>query len=215
MAKRVSITRAQRESRIGAELLELCQRVTEDGRLSEKGIKEIVRWLRNNRDADLPAKDFLLEKVARIVADRHVTLEEQKELYKSIEAILPPNSRKVAVRQRKELEVACNDCAKLAKNRGETEQRKRVCSDGETNTAIAENGREYNLNSLTQRVEYGEETFLGIARRLGDEVAAMVEKNVKLSWFNGNWNVDLSVLASWEGHLAKAVAASCCEGLSL
>jgi predicted nucleotide-binding protein len=38
---------------------------------------------------------------------------------------------------------------------------------------------------------------------------------VRLSWFSGNWNVGWLLLASGERHRAKAVAASCCEGLSL
>jgi hypothetical protein len=41
------------------------------------------------------------------------------------------------------------------------------------------------------------------------------ERYLKVSWFSGNWNVDRLALASWEGHPTKAVAASCCKGLSL
>jgi hypothetical protein len=38
---------------------------------------------------------------------------------------------------------------------------------------------------------------------------------IVVSWFSGNWNVGRSMLASLEGHPAEAIAASCCEGLSL
>ncbi|MDD4888308.1 MAG: HIRAN domain-containing protein [Phycisphaerae bacterium] len=123
MPERVSLTKAQRESGIGAELLVLCQSMTEDGTLSLDEIKELVRWLRDNREADLPAKDYLFETVSRIVADRKVTRDEQKELYRAIEIVLPPDARRVAAAHRKALEAEIKSREKLAKE-GEKERKK-------------------------------------------------------------------------------------------
>lgn len=94
--KRISITKAQRDTAIGVELLELCQTITEDGSISRDEIIALTRWLRRNRHADLPAIAFLTATVEKIIADRKVTQEERKELYKAIERILPPDLRKEA-----------------------------------------------------------------------------------------------------------------------
>ncbi|HZN35070.1 MAG TPA: hypothetical protein VFB80_14675, partial [Pirellulaceae bacterium] len=68
MAKRPIIAKADRESGPGAELLALCQRITEHGKLTEEGIKELIRWLRNNKAVNLPAKDYLTEILSQIAA---------------------------------------------------------------------------------------------------------------------------------------------------
>jgi hypothetical protein len=105
MAKRVSLTKTQRTAGIGAELLALCQSVTDDGSISKDEVLALMRWLKDNRDADLPAIAFLAQTVEQIIADRKVTKEERAELYKAIELVLPPDARKDAVAARKELEA--------------------------------------------------------------------------------------------------------------
>jgi hypothetical protein len=103
--KRVSLTKAQVQAGIGAELLALCQTVTEDGSLSKEEIVEIRNWLLANRSSDLPAIDFLVATLERIVADGKVTKEERRELYQAIEKVLPPEARKDAVANRKVVEA--------------------------------------------------------------------------------------------------------------
>lgn len=105
MQERVSLTKSQRESGIGAELLSLCQAVTDDGQLSKSEVLELRRWLKTNRRADLPAIAFLNKTVERIIADRRITREERRELYHAIELILPPAARKEAVEARREAEA--------------------------------------------------------------------------------------------------------------
>jgi hypothetical protein len=102
--KRVSLTKSQRSSGVGAELLALCQAVTDDGYLSKDEVVELRRWLKDNRDGDLPAIAFLSETVERIIADHRITREERHELYRAIELVLPPDARKEAVDARREAE---------------------------------------------------------------------------------------------------------------
>ena len=104
MSRRVSLTKSERSSGIGAELLVLCQTVTDDGYLSKDEINELRRWLKDNRDTDLPAIAFLHETVERILADRRITREERQELYQAIELVLPPEARREAVDARREAE---------------------------------------------------------------------------------------------------------------
>ena len=116
---RVSLTKAQVQAGLGAELLVLCQSVTEDGSLSKDEILALRAWLETNRSSDLPAIGFLATTLERIIADGRVTKEERKELYQAIEAVLPPELRKEAKQQRKAVEAE-----QKAKEREERESQK-------------------------------------------------------------------------------------------
>lgn len=102
---RVSLSKAQIQEGVGAELLTLCQTVTADGVLTLAEINELRAWLDVNRNSDLPAIGFLVATLDRILADGKVTPDERKELYASIEKVLPPEARKGAVAQRKAFEA--------------------------------------------------------------------------------------------------------------
>jgi hypothetical protein len=102
---RISLTKAQLQTAAGAELLALCQSVTEDGSLSKEEIIGIRDWLVRNRDVELPSVQFLFETLKSILADGKVTKEERTELYKAIETVLPPEARKQAKEQRKQVEA--------------------------------------------------------------------------------------------------------------
>lgn len=93
MARRTSITKLQRETAAAADLIALCQTITEDGRLSEEEIHALRRWLDERRGSGLPAIEFLTETVNRILADGKITPEEQTELYLAIETALPQDIR--------------------------------------------------------------------------------------------------------------------------
>lgn len=182
MAKRVSLSKSDRATPVGAALLSLCQRITEPGKLTEQGIKELIAWLRNNRDPALPAKEFLTAIVVRIVSDRTVTKDELRELHAAIESVMPRDARAQSVLRRKELAAAKKQREKLAKE----EQKKRAEEQHEQAMAAAgivlltaANGRKYQLHSLIGEVEYGRESLEGMAARLGNEVAAVVAQHVK------------------------------------
>jgi hypothetical protein len=101
---RISLTKTQRNTAAGTELLALCQTVTSDGSLSDAEVTELQHWLDENRSSDLPAIEFLTGVVVKILADGKVTSEERTELYKSIEAVLPPELRRDAIARRRVIE---------------------------------------------------------------------------------------------------------------
>src|SRR5262245_22775495 len=102
--QRVSLTKTQRNTVVGTELLALCQTMTADGSLSEAEVGELRSWLEQNREVDLPARLFLSATVERILADGMVTQEERTELYKAIESVLPIEIRRDATSRRRTAE---------------------------------------------------------------------------------------------------------------
>jgi hypothetical protein len=101
---RISLSKTQRNTAAGTELLSLCQTVTADGSLSEAEVTEIQHWLDENRSSDLPAIEFLTGVVGKILADGKVTPEERTELYKAVENVLPPELRREAIARRRIVE---------------------------------------------------------------------------------------------------------------
>lgn len=125
---RISLTKKQRESEIGAELLSLCQTATADGSLSPEEIVALRDWLDDNKDADLPAISHLTGVVHTIIADRRVTLEERRELFIAIEAVLPADIRgisKNARRTREERERQRLRIQREAERQRQSEERER------------------------------------------------------------------------------------------
>lgn len=80
MARRISITKRQRETAAATDLIALCQTVTEDGSLGEDEVGAMAQWLIDNVAVDLPAKEFLWATVERVIADGKVTPDERQEL---------------------------------------------------------------------------------------------------------------------------------------
>src|SRR5882672_1133411 len=91
--RRVSLTKLQRRTAAGAELICLCQTITEDGHIEDQEVAALRQGVDDNTSLDLPARDFLLETVRRIIADGRVTEGERRELYQAIEKVLPPDIR--------------------------------------------------------------------------------------------------------------------------
>lgn len=93
MARRLSITKLQRRTAAAVDLIALCQTITADGRLADDETVALKQWLTDNQHVDLPAKDFLALKVAKILSDGKVSDEECDELYTMIETALPVDVR--------------------------------------------------------------------------------------------------------------------------
>ena len=91
--RRASITKLQRETAAGAELIALCQTVTGDGRLVDDEIASLRQWLQDYRGSEFPAVALLRKTVERILADGRVTSQEREDLYRAIETVLPPDIR--------------------------------------------------------------------------------------------------------------------------
>ena len=114
--RRISLTKTQRESGAGAELLSLCQVVTTDGSLSDEEVSSLRSWLQEHKNDDLPAISHLTKVVETIVADGRVTPEERRELYIALEAVLPPDVRETAKRARRSVEEKEKDRLRLQRN---------------------------------------------------------------------------------------------------
>lgn len=99
---RRSLTKSQLATAAGAELLELCQSITADGRLDQSDVEALQRWMDERRDADIPGAEFLRAAVTAILADGRVSDQERRELYRTIESVLPPALRLAAVAARRE-----------------------------------------------------------------------------------------------------------------
>jgi hypothetical protein len=102
--RRLSLTKAQRQTEVGVELISLCQSFTEDGSLSEQEVVDLRKWLDDNRASDLPAIAFLTETVLKALEDGKVTRDERLAVYKALEAVLPPDIRKDAASRRRSVE---------------------------------------------------------------------------------------------------------------
>lgn len=103
---RVSLTRLQRESAAGLELLAICQQVTSDGRLAVEELDDLQGWLMKYADAPLAGRAYLDATLQRVMADGVVSPEELKEVHAALEKILPPDVRADVVGRRKAHEAA-------------------------------------------------------------------------------------------------------------
>ncbi|MBI4205454.1 MAG: HIRAN domain-containing protein [Betaproteobacteria bacterium] len=112
-SRRVSLTKAQRESEIGAELLSLCQAVTTDGSFSDEEISSLREWLQEHKGEDLPAISHLIPVVEKVIADGRITPDERRELFIAVETILPSDVRAVARTARRTVEQQEKDRLRL------------------------------------------------------------------------------------------------------
>ena len=115
--RRISLTKTQRESAVGAELLSLCQIVTADGSLSHEEVEALREWLREHRNAELPAITHLIPVIDGIVADGRVSADERRQLFLAIEAVLSIDIRAVAKRARRTIEGKERDRVWLQRKR--------------------------------------------------------------------------------------------------
>lgn len=71
--------------------------------------------------------------------------------------------------------------AKAKQKQIEKDERTRALAASGVVMVTGKNGRQYKLDTLIGRVQYGEETVAGLAKRLGNDVASIVEQNVRAS----------------------------------
>jgi hypothetical protein len=90
---RVPIAAKQQATDAGIELIELCNTITEDGRLLDQEIEALKQWSDRNRYVDLPARDLLQEKVRRVIAVGAISDADRAVLQVAIERVLPPEAR--------------------------------------------------------------------------------------------------------------------------
>lgn len=130
--RRVSLTKTQLESEIGAELLSLCQAVTADGSLSKEEVSSLREWLQEHKGEDLPAISHLIPVVERIVADGQVTPDERRELFITVETVLPADVRDIAKNARRTVEQKEKDRLRIQREL----EKQRQHEDRERNSPI-------------------------------------------------------------------------------
>lgn len=133
--RRPSITKLQRQSAAGADLISLCQTVTADGRLADEEVSALNQWVEDHAAVDLPARDFLFTTIRRILADGKVTDDERTELYQAIETVLPPDVRADVRGRRRVVETAARAARRQQRQR--TPVRKRQRTVGAWNFMVA------------------------------------------------------------------------------
>ncbi|HEX9671303.1 MAG TPA: HIRAN domain-containing protein [Thermoanaerobaculia bacterium] len=134
------MSKRQRVTLEGAQLLSLCQSVTEDGSLADEEIVALKEWLIENRSADLPSISFLTTTVEKILADGTVTKEERDGLYRAIETVLLPELRRGAMSKRRavqEEERSKRRQKRVAEEEREREERQRNRPLGSWNFMVA------------------------------------------------------------------------------
>jgi len=97
---RRSLTKAQLQTALGAELLSLCQTITKDGQLSPQEVADLRAWLDERQAEELPALAHLRGTLAPVMEDACITPDEYLELYRAVETVLPPEARREAVAAR-------------------------------------------------------------------------------------------------------------------
>ncbi len=105
-AKRLSITKLQRQSAAVEDLIAICQTVTEDGALSDDDVRLLHQWVDEHEDLDLPARAHLMATVHDIMADGRVTDEERHRLWEAVETVMPPDVRSLIRVTRQERDAA-------------------------------------------------------------------------------------------------------------
>lgn len=120
---RLSLTKRQLETALGAELLSLCQTMTADGRLTEAEVTELRDWARAQSADDLPAIEHLGKVLEKIFADGVITDDEYLEIYRAVESILPPEARKEARTARLGVQAEARATNRVAKEQERDKRR--------------------------------------------------------------------------------------------
>ena len=134
--RRVSLSKAQLRTELGAELLSLCESATADGKVAPEEAQGLREWLDEATAAELPAASYLREVIERVLADGQITPEECREVYQAIEAVLPPEVRRQAAAARREVEAAERDALKGIREQ-EREERRRDVQTAAANFMVA------------------------------------------------------------------------------
>jgi hypothetical protein len=127
---RVFLTTPELETEAGKQLLGMTVRIATDGKLDLPEIKELRKWLRENKEnGSIPAIGYLHDIMARITADGVIEREELLELHLAVERVIPTTHRAQVIEARKQREAVRRD--RLRESRRiekakEKEERKRI-----------------------------------------------------------------------------------------
>jgi hypothetical protein len=132
--RQVALRKGAAETGIMGELIPLLEAVTAHGRITDSEAARLRVWLEANRDAGLPAIDFLRTTLERTAIDGTISAEERKSLYKAVERVLPPElrdkakSRRLAAKLQEKADEREKKAALRARASEERERNRRVYS---------------------------------------------------------------------------------------
>jgi hypothetical protein len=98
----VTLSKSQRETTVGRELIELLVELSADGMVSREELERLRKWLEADHAVDFPALAFLYETIDHISSDGEITEDELDRLALAIERVLPKDTRIAAAAKRKE-----------------------------------------------------------------------------------------------------------------
>ena len=101
-ARRVTLTKAERDSGVGQELIALLLDLSDDGQVTRDEMNRLRHWLEVDRGVEFPACAFLYEIVETIAADGEIADAELDRLILGIERVLPNDVRSIAREKRKQ-----------------------------------------------------------------------------------------------------------------
>lgn len=104
--RHVTLSKAQRESPVGRELIDLLTEFSADGDVSRAEMERLRSWLEVDRGVEFPALPFLYETIDQISSDGEITEEELDRLALAIERVLPKEIRLAAAAKRKQAREA-------------------------------------------------------------------------------------------------------------
>lgn len=122
--RRVTLSKADRNTPAGRELIALLTELSADGQVTREEMERLRDWLEVERGVDFPACPFLYGVVEPIARDGAITEEELDSLALAIERVLPSDVRLAATLKRKEHRAArrtaatTHRAAEWAKERG-------------------------------------------------------------------------------------------------
>lgn len=100
--RRVTLTKAERDSGVGQKLIGLLLDLSEDGQVTRDEMNRLRHWLELDRGVEFPACAFLYEIIDTIAADGEITDAELDRLMLSVERVLPNDARSIAREKRKQ-----------------------------------------------------------------------------------------------------------------
>lgn len=161
--RRVTLTKAQRATPSGVELIALLTELSDDGLVTRDELARLRAWLEVDRGVDFAACSFLYEVIDTITGDGEITDDEMDTLASAIERVLPPEVRKHAAARRKQQRTARREALKAARQTervAELEARERARPLHRGDFIVAGAGRSAERRAACEDLRAGEQVVL-------------------------------------------------------
>jgi hypothetical protein len=162
-ARRVTLTKAQRATPGGIELITLLTELSDDGQVTRDELTRLRTWLEVDRGLDFVACAFLYEVIDTITGDGEITENELDTLVSAIERVLPSEIRKHAAESRKQQRIARREALKTARQAERTatlEARERARPLHRGDFIVAGAGRSAERRTACEGLQVGERVVL-------------------------------------------------------